>query len=163
MLVAEKRSIQSRLGLAEADFYTLGYERLGLEEMFDILRDAGVRCLVDVREAPWSRVPEYRKDVLESRLDELGTARQYHIKYISMPALGNPAENRNSDRAMADMMEFYRNHVITKPDELDELANMIRKCKSALMCYEADPKECHRSVLAALIADRYGLGYSDLR
>jgi uncharacterized protein (DUF488 family) len=154
---------QSRLGTAEADFYTIGYERLKIEDLFALLRDAGVRCLVDVREAPWSRVPDYRKDVLEDRLTELSAAAGCHIRYISMPALGNPPENRKSDRPMAEMSMAYRQHALARARELEELQEIIKKCRSALMCYEADPAECHRSVLAATLAEKYGLTYADLR
>lgn len=60
--------MQSRLGMFvgdDAGFFTVGYERLSLEELFLLLKDAGVECLVDVRQAPWSRVPEFSKPVMK--------------------------------------------------------------------------------------------------
>jgi uncharacterized protein (DUF488 family) len=161
--VAEKQFRQSRLGMIEADFYTVGYEKLKIEELFTLLRETGVRCLVDVREAPWSRVPDYCKDALEDRLSTLGAATGYTIRYYSMPALGNPPENRKSDRPVREILAFYREHVRTRCRELEELREIIKKCPTALMCYEADPAECHRSVLAATLAEKYGLTYADLR
>jgi uncharacterized protein (DUF488 family) len=161
--VAEKRTTQARLGPIDVDFYTVGYEKLSVEDLFAMLKGAGVHCLADVREAPWSRVNDYRKHVLEDRLEGLGTAQGYHIKYISMPSLGNPPENRRSDRSHTEAMAFYRQHTVTKTKELDDLHETITRCKTALMCYEADPAECHRSELAKIMAVRYGLTFADLR
>jgi uncharacterized protein (DUF488 family) len=158
-----KPTVQTRLGGNEADFYTVGYEKLKLEDLFALLRQAGVHCLVDVRDTPWSRVPAYCKNALEDGLAELGSASSYPVKYISMPALGNPRENRESDRSMAEMWTVYRQHVLARNRELEELRELMKNCKAALMCYEADPAECHRSVLATIMTEKYGLTYADLR
>jgi uncharacterized protein (DUF488 family) len=158
-----KSTRQTRLGLDDADFYTVGYEKLPLDRLFALLKENGIRCLVDIREAPWSRVPDYRKAVLEDRLVGLSIASGYNIRYFSMPELGNPPENRKSDRPMAEMSMAYRQHALARARELEELQEIIKKCRSALMCYEADPAECHRSVLAAILAEKYGLTYADLR
>jgi uncharacterized protein (DUF488 family) len=162
-IVTEKRTTQARLGPIDVDFYTVGYERLTVEDLFAILKGAGVHCLADVRDAPWSRVHDYRKGVLEERLEGLGAEQGYHIKYISMPPLGNPPENRKSDRSHAEAMAFYREHALTKTKELDELREVIARCRTVLMCYEANPVDCHRSELARIMAERYGLTYADLR
>ncbi len=161
--MAEKRTTQARLGPIDVDFYTVGYEKLNVEDLFAILKGACVHCLVDVREAPWSRVPEYRKSVLEDRLEGLGASQGFRIRYISMPSLGNPPENRKSDRSHTDAMAFYRKHAAAKTKELDELRDIIARCKTALMCYEADPGECHRSELAKVMTEKYGLTFADLR
>jgi uncharacterized protein (DUF488 family) len=158
-----KPTVQIRLGKNEADFFTVGYEKKSVEELFLMLKQAGVHCLVDVRESPWSRVPVYCKDALENRLSDLGRASGYHIRYTSMPALGNPPENRKSDRPAAEMMTVYRQHTLSKTRELEELYDITKKCKTVLLCYEADPADCHRSALAAIMAEKYGLTYEDLR
>jgi uncharacterized protein (DUF488 family) len=158
-----KPTSQTRLGEDGVDFYTIGYEKLKVEDLFTLLRQAGVHCLVDVRDTPWSRVPAYRKNALESQLAELSKVGGYDVRYVSMPELVNPKEIRESDRSGTEMMTVYRQHVLSKARELEELYNITKKCKSAVLCYEADPAECHRSVLAAIMADKYGLKYADLR
>jgi uncharacterized protein (DUF488 family) len=154
--------LRARQVNGEVDYYMIGYEKLKLEDLFKTLKDAGVHCLVDVRNSPRSRVPYYNKNVLEDRLNQLGAAHGYHLKYISIPALGNPPENRKhcgSSRAIA----YYRDHVLTRERELDELRDIIKSCRTALMCYELDPACCHRSELAAVMKERYGLTSQDLR
>lgn len=162
--VAEKkRLLQAKLGSlgSEPDFYTVGYERLSLEDLFLLLNANGVHCLVDVREAPWSQVPDYRKATLEEKLPELSRLHGYEIRYVSMPSVGNVY--RKNDLSDREITESYRGHIVQKEPELEVLCSLIKKCKTALMCYEADPKECHRSVLASVLAGKYGLTYSDLR
>jgi uncharacterized protein (DUF488 family) len=150
-------------GSGEPDYYMIGYEKLKLENLFALLKDAGVRCLVDVRSSPRSRVPYYNKNVLVERLDELGSAHDYHIKYISIPALGNPPENRKGHCGSSEAIAYYRDHITTQGQALDELHDIIKRCRTALMCYEADPACCHRSELAAVMKERYGLTFRDLR
>jgi uncharacterized protein (DUF488 family) len=161
--MAEKRVVQSKLGMlgSEPDFYTIGYERLSLENLFLLLKDNGVHCLVDVREAPWSQVPDYRKAMLEEKLPELSCFYGYYIQYVSMPSIGNVY--RKNDLSDREIMESYRKHIVTREAELETLRDTVLKCKTALLCYEANPKECHRSVLASVLAGKYGLTYADLR
>lgn len=159
------RTMQSKLGALgnEPDFYTVGYERLPLNELFILLKAAGVHCLIDVREAPWSQVPEYRKAELEDLFPSLGASNGHEIKYVSMPSLGNPPENRKSDRPVAEMRAYYRQHLLSRQAEIETLGKILKSCRSALMCYELDPRDCHRSVLAAVLAEKYSLEYTDLR
>ncbi|CAJ36827.1 DUF488 domain-containing protein [Methanocella arvoryzae] len=159
----KKRQVQSKLGAlgSEPDFYTVGYERLSLEDLFLLLKDNGVHCLVDVREAPWSQVPDYRKAVLGERLPELSRFYGYEIQYVSMPSVGNVF--RKNDLPDKDINESYRRHIVSKGAELEALHGLITQSKTALMCYEADPKGCHRSILASVLAGRYDLTYVDLR
>lgn len=159
----KKRQVQSKLGMlgSEPDFYTVGYERLSLDDLFLLLKDNGVHCLVDVREAPWSQVPDYRKATLEEKLPDLSLAYGYEVTYVSMPSVGNVY--RKNDLSDREINDIYRRHIVTKEAELEALHGLITKSKTALMCYEADPEGCHRSVLAAVLAQRYKLTWSDLR
>ncbi len=155
--------MQSKLGFlgSEPDFYTVGYERLSLNDLFLLLKDNGVRCLVDVREAPWSQVSDYRKATMEEKLPELSLTYCFGIRYVSMPSVGNVY--RKNDMSDREILENYRRHIVTKVVELEAMREIILKSKTTLMCYEVDPKECHRSVLANVLAKRYNLTYLDLR
>ena len=161
--MASGQAKQAKLGLEAPDFYIVGYERLTIDELFALLKDAGVHCLADVRDSPRSRVRSYNRNILEESLDELGSARSYPIKYMPMSALGTPPEIRKSGRPMGEMMALYRSRLQDMSKELDDLRDIIKSCKTVLMCYEADPADCHWSELAAAMAERYGLTYADLR
>jgi uncharacterized protein (DUF488 family) len=142
--------------LASPDFYTVGYEQLSLTELFTLLRDANVRCLIDVRARPWSRVADYNIEALEEKFTEYGQNAGSAIKYVSMPSLGNPYRDPS-------WKEEYLKMISGKTVELEKLHAIIAGCMTALMCYERDPRDCHRWMLAGIIKKRYGLDYSDLR
>ena len=42
----------------------------------------------------------------------------------------------------------YSTHLISKKEELEHLKKLSKKEKVALLCFEADPKKCHRGVIA---------------
>lgn len=147
---------QSRLSSfgVKADFFTVGYERLSAEELFFLLEGAGVRCLADVRANPWSQVPDYCAAALEEKLRRL--SREYTIDYVSVRELGNPFRD-------SDWKERYRQSLSSKNEAIERLYAMIRSRPTALLCYEKDPSDCHRSILSAVLRERYGIEPADLR
>jgi uncharacterized protein (DUF488 family) len=150
--------VQGRLSSfgIKADFFTIGYERMRVDELFLVLKGAGVRCLADVRVNPWSNVPDYCAATLEEKLDVLGKEHGYDIRYISLRELGNPFRDEG-------WKEDYRQHISDKGEALGQLRDLILSCPTALMCYEKDPSDCHRSILSAVLRERYGLEPADLR
>ena len=114
----------------------------------DLLLAHGVRQLVDVRTVPRSRHnPQFGQDRLGPALEKAG------IHYQHVPALGglrharrdsiNTAWRNASFRGYADYMQ-------TQPftDAVEELIALARKRPTAIMCAEAVPWRCHRSLIA---------------
>jgi uncharacterized protein (DUF488 family) len=157
------KSRQKTFGQKGYDFFTIGYEKLKLEDLFLILKDAEVECLIDIRDMPWSMVPDYRKGQLEDAIGELSQKHGWNIEYVPMPALGNPPFIRKSDKSDEDAMAAYREYISGKKEPIEKLVSIIKNKRSALMCYEKDKRSCHRSILAAILEDRYGLSNYDLR
>ncbi|MCD1294356.1 hypothetical protein CUJ83_05005 [Methanocella sp. CWC-04] len=156
------QSMLSGYGTEDEEFFTVGYERTGSEDLYLLLKSFGVNCLVDVREVPWSRVPDYRKSALERRLEEYGEKYGHRIRYVSMPGLGNPEENRKSDKKEEEHADHYRRYALGKTLELERLRQLIKTSRTALMCYEKDPQKCHRSILARIMEEKYGLTHIDI-
>lgn len=150
--------VQGRLSSfgIKADFFTVGYERMRIDELFLVLKGAGVQCLVDVRATPWSNVPDYCAAALEEKLDVLGKEHGYSIRYISARELGNPFRDD-------DWKEKYLESLSSKGKALEDLRELVLSCPTALMCYEKDQSDCHRSILSAVLRERYGLEPADLR
>lgn len=141
--------------------WTIGYERLLPGPLVAELEAAGVRRVIDVRFRPQSRRPGMSKTRLGAMLSEHG------IAYEHRRALGTPADLRALYRAgrVAEAAAAYRRHVErTAADELDALAaELDGGARTALLCLEADPAECHRSVIVeGLRARRPGLEVVDL-
>lgn len=130
---------------------TIGYEHATVEEFLAVLRDAGVQLLVDVRAVASSRRPGFSKTRLAENLAGAG------IEYLHLRALGTPADGRAAARAgrHAEMQRVFALHMATDDavEALHELCDIVaggrRVC---LLCFEADPAHCHRSIVADAVA-----------
>ena len=91
MLRSPARAIEARA--VTGVLFTIGYERSSLADVVAALGDTGVTTLVDVREAPWSRRPEFTKRALGEAMAAAG------IGYRHMKALGTPKAGRDAARA----------------------------------------------------------------
>ena len=128
--------------------FTIGHSTRPIEEFLAMLHAHGVRRLVDVRTVPRSRHnPQFNREDLSRALHA------NRVDYRHMPGLGglrrprrdsvNIAWRNNSFRGYADYMqtpEFAEN--------LDELIELGKQELSAVMCAEAVPWRCHRSLIA---------------
>jgi hypothetical protein len=132
---------------------TVGHSTRTIEEFIALLAAHEVKQLVDVRTIPRSRHnPQFNSDQLAPSLSGAG------IRYLHMGELGglrhaqrdsiNAAWRNLSVRGYADYMqtpEFEK--------ALDELMRLAQKRRTAIMCAEAVPWRCHRSLIAdALVA-----------
>ncbi len=135
-------------------FYTIGHSTRALDAFIDLLMDYDISAIVDVRTIPRSRHnPQFNKDVLPRELKRAG------IGYVHESALGglrharkdspNGAWQNTSFRGFADYMQT--------PEFLEGLNRLIeigRKGPVAIMCAEAVPWRCHRSLIADALVIR---------
>ena len=135
---------------------TVGYQAATVDSFLRALREAGIGLLVDVRAVASSRRPGFSKSRLAANLAEAG------IGYVHLRALGTPAEGRAAARAgrHARMRAVYLRHLASHEAqaELAELADLVGADRPVcLLCFEADPAHCHRSMVAAALAERLPL------
>ncbi|MCC2667084.1 MAG: hypothetical protein K0S63_1000 [Gammaproteobacteria bacterium] len=129
--------------------FTIGHSTHTLQEFLEILYTYQITHVVDVRTIPKSRhVPWFNEDEFKKSL------RKNKIAYAHLPKLGglrranknsiNRGWRNTSFRAYADYMqssEFF--------EGLKGLNELIKKNKNvAIMCAEAVPWRCHRSLIA---------------
>ena len=127
----------------------IGYQGRSLEDVVGALLAGGIAVLIDVRELPWSRRPEFSRKSLAERLARAG------IRYVHLPAAGNPRAIRRSGAASAEILARYRGHLARHPGVLDEVVAAAAGAPAALLCYEADVAACHRSVLLEALAAKH--------
>lgn len=132
---------------------TIGHSTRPIKEFVRLLKAHSVQRLVDIRTVPRSRHnPQYNRGQLSSALHST------RIHYRYMPGLGgfrharpdsaNIGWHNSSFRGFADYMQtsVFRTN-------LDDLIDLARQEKIAVMCAEAVPWRCHRSLIAdALLA-----------
>ncbi|MGH8263651.1 MAG: DUF488 family protein [Steroidobacteraceae bacterium] len=129
---------------------TIGYEGITVESFLRTLRNAGVTRLLDVRELPISRRKGFSKTALATALNAAG------IDYQHERALGAPRHLRHRLRADRNLTRYFadfREYLATQRTLLDTLARTVTG-RVALLCYERNPAECHRSVVATALARR---------
>lgn len=134
---------------------TMGYEAETVESFLAALRREGVDLLVDVRAAARSRRPGFAKTRLAANLEEAG------IEYLHLRGLGTPPDGRAAARAgdHAEMRRVFREHLRTPEaqTDLEALSDIVRAGRRiCLLCLEARPEHCHRSLVADALASRIG-------
>jgi uncharacterized protein (DUF488 family) len=130
-----------------ATLFTIGYEAASVPRFLGALKDARVQLLVDVRAVASSRRPGFSKSRLAANLAEAG------IDYLHLRALGTPADGRAAARAghHDELRRIFLAHLAAPEaqDELEVLADLVRGDRRVcLLCFEADPAHCHRSMVA---------------
>ena len=133
--------------------YTVGHSNRDGAAFVSILLAHGVGTLVDVRRFPRSkRHPQFSEGPLEASLRAAG------ILYRHEPDLGGWREPRADSLNTAwpkDALRGYADHMSTDAfrSALDRLLERAAAETTAVMCAEADPRQCHRQLLAdALVA-----------
>ena len=133
--------------------FTIGHSTRTAEDFIALLTDHQVKLLVDVRTVPRSRHnPQFNRDALPDTLAAAG------IGYLHLGELGGLRKPRKDSRNTGwRNLSFrgYADYMETQAFE-DGLACLTEEAKSrrlAIMCAEAVPWRCHRSLIAdALLA-----------
>ncbi|OFP38071.1 MULTISPECIES: DUF488 family protein [unclassified Corynebacterium] len=132
--------------------FTLGFSHKSAEEFFGILRDSGVRRVVDIRRSNTNQLAGFTKK------DDL----RYFLRVI----LDMPYTHELALAPSAELMRAYRHDEIG----FDEFSKQLREEYDAgevssldrslfndavLLCSEADPSTCHRLVAAEYLAEMW--------
>jgi uncharacterized protein (DUF488 family) len=139
-------------GNVDLTLATIGYESASINDFIATLLAARISKLIDVREIPISRRKGFAKNALSVAVEKVGVA------YFHLGGLGDPKEGREAART-ADIQTFLRifsAHLRT-PEAQTDLARAVELTVSGgvcLMCYERNPRECHRQLVADAISDR---------
>ena len=128
----------------DVTIYTIGHGDQQLAELFDNLENWHIRVLVDVRSYPYSRrYPQFNQSSLE------GESLRRGLSYRWLPGLGG----RPKDRALlrADGKPDYE--AMSRSDDfgfdIQAVVDIARRERSAILCSEGRPENCHRSLLVA--------------
>jgi uncharacterized protein (DUF488 family) len=133
---------------------TIGHSNRSLSELIAILQAQRVTLLADVRKMPHSRFnPHFNKEDLPGPLGEAG------IGYVHMPELGGLRKpRRDSINTGWENPSFrgYADYMQTPAFEagLARLVSLAAERSTAVMCAEAVPWQCHRSLIADALTAR---------
>jgi uncharacterized protein (DUF488 family) len=140
---------------------TIGHSNRSIEEFIALLKQNGIACLIDIRTVPKSRHnPQFGQDQLPRSLLDAG------IEYRYLAGLGglrhprpdspNGGWRNTSFRGYADYMQ-----TAAFAENVDAVIALAQDRRCALMCAEAVPWRCHRSLVADALLVR-GIGVEDI-
>jgi uncharacterized protein (DUF488 family) len=141
--------------------FTIGHSNRPLDDFIALLQAHGVECLVDVRSIPWSRHnPQFNRETLPLSLEPHG------IDYRHIAALGGRRHPRpDSPNAAWENASFrgYADYMQTPAFQagLEELLDLAQQKQVTIMCAEAVPWRCHRSLIGDALLAR-GIGVEDI-
>jgi uncharacterized protein (DUF488 family) len=132
------------------NIWSVGHGARPLDEFVEILRDADIKTLADVRLIPGSRRhPHFGAESLDAALGQIG------IAYVHLPELGGRREPRADSPHRALRVAAFRGYADHMSSEefargYGRLTTLARESRTAVMCAETLWWRCHRR----LIADR---------
>ena len=141
-------------GKSAGTIYTVGHSTHSIEEFIAMLQAYHIEQLVDIRTVPRSRHnPQFESGALAASL------KSAHIGYVHMKALGglrhtradspNTGWRNKSFRGYADYMQTPE-----FKDALEKLIEIAKKKRTVIMCAEAVPWRCHRSLVGDALTVR---------
>jgi uncharacterized protein (DUF488 family) len=137
---------------ATARAWTVGHGTRPGEELVELLRQAGVETLVDVRRFPFSRRnPQFNRDPLEATLRAAG------IQYAHAPDLGGRRTGvQGEERFSCLRVAAFRSYAawMASAEWQQALAETLALPRLCFMCAETLPWRCHRRLIADLLAAR---------
>ena len=125
---------------------TIGYEGSSIDDFVATLMLSDIQVIIDVREIPLSRKRGFSKRALSDALEDIG------VEYVHLRDLGDPKPGREAARR-GDKKEFeriYRKHLGEEAAQaaLETAVQIAGKSRSCLLCFERDPSDCHRTIIA---------------
>jgi uncharacterized protein (DUF488 family) len=126
--------------------YTIGYESTDIDRLVATLKTAGIQRVADVRAVALSRKNGFSKKALAARLEV------EKIQYLHFVELGDPKPGREAAREgrydeFRDIYEAYLDSADAKAS-LRKLFTTVSEATTCLLCFERDPGNCHRSIVA---------------
>jgi uncharacterized protein (DUF488 family) len=143
------------------DILTIGHSTRTWREFLDILRAHRVKRVIDVRSIPRSRHnPQFNREILSTKL------RAAKIGYVHLRKLGGLRHARRDSANMGWRNTSFRgfaDYMQTPEFEagLHRLMKLAGQKRSAIMCAEAVPWRCHRSLIADALTVR-GIQVADI-
>lgn len=126
--------------------FTIGHSTRTIEEFIEALEANGIKRLVDIRTVPGSRRnPQYHQEALKQSVIEAG------IDYVYMKSLGGFRPKVEPSKNMGWRNQSFRNYAdYMQTKEFDQAIDQLIELSdipTAIMCSEAVPWRCHRSLV----------------
>jgi uncharacterized protein (DUF488 family) len=138
----------SEMSFMKTAIYTIGHSTHPIDEFIKILQAHQVESVVDVRTVPRSRHnPQFNQAELELELH------RHAIGYTHLKELGglrHPAKTSINNGWKNSSVRGFADYMQTGPFQsgIDQLVELAQNKQTIIMCAEALPWRCHRSLIA---------------
>jgi len=132
----------------ELKIWTIGHSTRALSDFLAMLAANGIEAVADVRQYPASRrYPHFNQRALSESLAQAG------VEYVWLPELGGRRRPRPDSHNTAWRNESFRGYAdhMETPEfraGIEQLLELARRKRTAIMCSEALWWRCHRSLIA---------------
>jgi uncharacterized protein (DUF488 family) len=137
---------------------TIGHSRHPLTDFQALLLRHNVTAICDVRSAPYSRTnPQFNRENLKTSLLNVGIV--YVDLCAELGARSTDPECYSDGKVQYDRLartELFRQGI-------DRVRKEMTEHRTALMCAEKDPLQCHRTILVARHLDEAGIAVEHIR
>jgi uncharacterized protein (DUF488 family) len=133
---------------------TIGHSTRSIEEFIDVLQSNGIQIVVDIRTVPRSRHnPQFNADSLPQSLAAAGIG---YVHPAELGGLRRPAHDSINTGWRNATFRGFADHMQTPGFEaaIEELVALARDKQAVIMCAEAVPWRCHRSLVADALTVR---------
>jgi uncharacterized protein (DUF488 family) len=154
---------------------TIGVYEWDLPAFLGALARADVRVLLDVRQRRGVRGARYawaNSRRLQAALASAGVAYEHHrelaptteLRHLQYAEDARQGVGKRNRMALAPAyVERYTREILEPVDLAQIVASLPAEGAGALLCVEADPEACHRSLIAERMASEEGASVSHLR
>lgn len=135
---------------------TVGHSTRSLDELLALLEQHGCGLVVDVRSLPRSRrYPHFDQEALAASLADRGIGYRHCAPLGGLRKPGPPEGSVNTG-LRNERFRAYADHMQTSEfeDALAGLIDLARSERCAILCAEAVPWRCHRSLIADALTAR---------
>lgn len=124
--------------------FTIGHSTLSFDTFVSALAAYGVNVVADVRSAPFSRFnPAFNRDSFKRELKSRGV----EYLFVGKELGGRPTDSACYENGRANYARMAQTDLFLTG--LDRVIQGSRLHRIALMCSEAEPLNCHRTLLIA--------------
>ena len=127
--------------------FTIGHSTLSINKFIEVLKAFKVQMVADVRTIPGSRHnPQFNEEALAGSLSEIGVG---YIHLVNLGGLRKTTSNSINTAWRNASFRGYADYMQTKEFEegLNQLIDIAGNDVTVIMCSEAVPWRCHRSLI----------------
>ena len=135
------------------EIWSLGHSNIDFETFVTRVRSQDIECIADVRSLPYSRyTPHFNQESLSQLLDKSGV----RYEFMGDTLGGRPPEldlyDQDGHVLYGELAKNFRFQ-----SGLEQLCLMAEESRTAMMCSEESPQNCHRRLLIGRVLREQGI------